>query len=164
MVGNIAPFFSCTTVSRASGWMTAPSSVYFRRLVRTGYDVCDRSNWILRVAFFAVRLQIAIKSFGLFQFCHCEFVCFTVMFQWRDNGPGREPNMYMYVCFTILSTNIEVLHLRVKENSFDTSAVFSFVSVITKTCLYNFGPFKPHFYIVKLGCTGVYIIFFYNCS
>ena len=30
---------------------------------------------------------------------------------------------------------------------------------ITKTRLYNFDPFKPHFYIVKLGYTGVYIIF-----
>ena len=30
---------------------------------------------------------------------------------------------------------------------------------ITKTCLYNFGPLKPHFYIVKLGFTEVYIIF-----
>ena len=31
--------------------------------------------------------------------------------------------------------------------------------IITKTCLYNFGPLKPHFYIVKLGFTGVYITF-----
>ena len=31
---------------------------------------------------------------------------------------------------------------------------------ITKTGLYNFDPLKPHFYIVKLGLTGVYIIFF----
>ena len=30
---------------------------------------------------------------------------------------------------------------------------------ISKTCLYNFDPLKPHFYIVKLGFTGVYIIF-----
>ena len=30
---------------------------------------------------------------------------------------------------------------------------------ITKTCLYNFDPLNPHFYIVKLGFTGVYIIF-----
>ena len=30
---------------------------------------------------------------------------------------------------------------------------------ITKTYLYNFDPFKAHFYIVKLGLTGVYIIF-----
>ena len=32
--------------------------------------------------------------------------------------------------------------------------------VITKTCLYNFDPLKPHFYIVKPGFIGVYIIFF----
>ena len=31
--------------------------------------------------------------------------------------------------------------------------------IITKTCLYNFDPLKPHFYIAKLGFTGVYIIF-----
>ena len=31
--------------------------------------------------------------------------------------------------------------------------------VITKTCLYNFDPLQPHFDIVKLGFTGVYIIF-----
>ena len=30
---------------------------------------------------------------------------------------------------------------------------------ITKTCLYNFEPIKPHFYIIKLEFTGVYIIF-----
>ena len=30
---------------------------------------------------------------------------------------------------------------------------------ITKTCLYNFDPLKSHFYIVKLGFTGVHIIF-----
>ena len=30
--------------------------------------------------------------------------------------------------------------------------------LITKTRLYNFDPLKPHFYIVKLGFTVVYII------
>ena len=30
---------------------------------------------------------------------------------------------------------------------------------ITKTYLYNFDPLKPHFYIVKLGFTGINIIF-----
>ena len=33
--------------------------------------------------------------------------------------------------------------------------------VITKTRLYNFDPLKPHFYKVKLGFTGLYIIFSY---
>ena len=32
-------------------------------------------------------------------------------------------------------------------------------SCITKTCLYNVDPLNPHFYIVKVGFTGVYIIF-----
>ena len=27
--------------------------------------------------------------------------------------------------------------------------------IITKTCLYNFDPLKSHFYIVKLGFTGI---------
>ena len=38
--------------------------------------------------------------------------------------------------------------------------VYTFL-IITKTCLYNFDPLKPHFYIVKLGFTGVYIIFLF---
>ena len=33
------------------------------------------------------------------------------------------------------------------------------ISLITKTCLYNVDPLKPQFYIVKLGFTGVYIVF-----
>ena len=34
-----------------------------------------------------------------------------------------------------------------------------FFQYITKTRLYDFDPLNPHFYIVKLGFTGVYIIF-----
>ena len=29
------------------------------------------------------------------------------------------------------------------------------ILAITKTCLCNFDPLKPHFYLVKLGFTGV---------
>ena len=36
-----------------------------------------------------------------------------------------------------------------------------FHDFITKTCLFNFDPLKPHFYIVRLGLTGVYTIFSY---
>ena len=38
-------------------------------------------------------------------------------------------------------------------------SVQNFIEIITKTYLYNFDPLKPHFYIVKLGFTGVYVIF-----
>ena len=37
--------------------------------------------------------------------------------------------------------------------------MFIITASIKKTYLYNFDPLKPHFYIVKLGFTGVYIIF-----
>ena len=37
-------------------------------------------------------------------------------------------------------------------------ASYHSIAFITKTYLYNFDPLKPHFYIVKLGFTGVYII------
>ena len=33
------------------------------------------------------------------------------------------------------------------------------IPYITKTCLYNFDPLEPHFYMVKLGFAGVYTIF-----
>ena len=33
--------------------------------------------------------------------------------------------------------------------------------IIMKTCLYNFDPFKPHFYVVKLGFTGVTLVFLF---
>ena len=37
--------------------------------------------------------------------------------------------------------------------------IYVFVSGITKTYLCNFDPLRPDFYIVKLGFTGIYIIF-----
>ena len=51
------------------------------------------------------------------------------------------------------------------HSCFDTLYFLSFflpflqLVIITKTRLYYFDPLKPHFYIVKLGFTGVYIIF-----
>ena len=37
--------------------------------------------------------------------------------------------------------------------------MFTSLTLIRKTRIYNFDPHKPHFYIVKMGFTGVYIIF-----
>ena len=48
-------------------------------------------------------------------------------------------------------------------NSIDPDQTFPlhclFRPSIMKTCLYNADPYKPHFYIVKLEFTGVYINF-----
>ena len=58
--------------------------------------------------------------------------------------------------------------LRPNKRGYDKyfSYVFTktYLVSITKTYLYNFDPLKPHFYIVKLGFTGVSIIYFYFCS
>ena len=51
---------------------------------------------------------------------------------------------------------------RVKSKSMPDWFTPDIIQIITKTYLYNFDPFKPHFYIVKLGFTGVYIMYF--CS
>ena len=45
------------------------------------------------------------------------------------------------------------------HNVYSVLSGASLLQAITKTHLYNFDPLKPHFYIVKLGFTGVYIIF-----
>ena len=45
-----------------------------------------------------------------------------------------------------------------QKNSKCRQLKFNSVS-ITKTRLYHFDPLKPHFYIIKLGFTGVYIMF-----
>ena len=53
----------------------------------------------------------------------------------------------------IMSTKVTIENMRI--------SIQIGQSVITKTCLYNFDPLKPYFSIVKLGFTGVYIIFLF---
>ena len=62
-------------------------------------------------------------------FTTCWLTCFSVMFHWLS-----------FRAF-----------MRAKQSFY----IFS----ITKTYLYNFDPLKPNFYIVKLGFTGIFIIF-----
>ena len=59
--------------------------------------------------------------------------------------------------FTVRSQN----HWTLQNKSMESKCQDEALSMrITKTCLYYFDPpLKPHFYIVKLGFTGVYIIF-----
>ena len=61
----------------------------------------------------------------------------------------NESRLYMQKCFQVKAVN-----------SCCRSDLFGICIFhnIGKTYLYNFDPLKPHFYIVKLGFTGVYII------
>ena len=60
--------------------------------------------------------------------------------------------------FHIFNTNIRYLTLK-HQAKFVADDILFLLLFITKTYLYNFVLLKPHFYIVKLGFTGVYIIF-----
>ena len=63
-----------------------------------------------------------------------------------------------------MSHVVQALRLGINKLNTDGKAiqlVFCFnlcQVVITKMYLYKFDPLKPHFYTVKLGLTGVYII------
>ena len=56
----------------------------------------------------------------------------------------------------IIFLNLQLSDIRLVTSS---ELLYLLDNYITKTCLYIFDPLKPHFYIVKLEFTGVYIIF-----
>ena len=75
-------------------------------------------------------------------------------------------SMSLAICYTLLYVfGLTGLSKQCRprwDAAFSPSTLFATYWVffyITKTCLCNFDPLKPHFYIVKLGFTGVYIIF-----
>ena len=65
-------------------------------------------------------------------------------------------NISTVVLISICSIGfIFLINRSLNSSKFTSHKVF----FITKTCLHNFDHIKPYFYIVKLGFTGVYIIF-----
>ena len=75
-----------------------------------------------------------------------------------DSDPRRLICVYT-VCFGLSIRIISVNTVIIIAFYFITSILV----FITKTCLYNFDPLKPHFYIIKPGFIGVYIIYFFFC-
>ena len=77
---------------------------------------------------------------------------------------GAQPDLGL--CYTEREFSRQQISLRstssLHVSSFTLQGIDTFSS--TKTCLYNSDPLEPHFYIVKLEFTGVYIIFSYFCS
>ena len=71
-----------------------------------------------------------------------------------DRGQPHIPTLILSVTagcsFTSYPGPISITTFRTKKKA----------PYITKTRLYNFDLLKPHFYIVKLGFTGVYIFLF----
>ena len=61
--------------------------------------------------------------------------------------------------FKHVQINCIIMDINPIENEENPSNIMGKGNCITKTCLYSVDPLKPHFYTVKLGFTGVYIIF-----
>ena len=97
-------------------------------------------------------------------------------FQFFEPVQKREPNftgcqMPHFIIVLILYINLlnfswikQKRSILEEYGAFKQKHVYSTLTrnrahIITKTRLYNFDPLKRHFYIVKLGFTGVYIIF-----
>ena len=80
---------------------------------------------------------------------HWEFWCF------RHTLPTHETFLWSLGVLWSFSNCLQTMHKNVKSYFLRKKKGYS----ITKTGLYNFDPLKPHFYIVKLGFIGVYIIF-----
>ena len=73
-----------------------------------------------------------------------------------------------YIHSNVRNIHSNVRYMLSKVRQFTKFSLLDIVGImvlifffITKTYLYNSDPLKPHFYIVKLGSTGVFIIFLF---
>ena len=80
--------------------------------------------------------------------CSYDFAC------WVRNSADILKHFFLFFPWTLIMKSF----LRTLSPSLIQERLL-LVKIITKTRLCNFDPLKPHFYIVKLGFTGVYIIF-----
>ena len=78
-----------------------------------------------------------------------EVVCFCSNFQF-----------VVAICFVCTDPLMSQKHAELTYVVYNSKRMH-YSLLITKTRLYNFDPHKPNFYTVKLGFTGVYIIFLF---
>ena len=91
------------------------------------------------------------KQFLCYQTCCLEGVHHSLFITRLLGSKLNNGDHYFYIIYTFC------LDRAVFGSSFKGQNMLS--DHITRTYLYYFDPLKPHFYIVKLGFTGVYIIF-----
>ena len=82
-----------------------------------------------------------------------KILCCTIPSPYMTSWP-QDMNFF----FFMLNFHVKDFRTTLFTKPYDGFGLYM-VLYITKTCLYNFDPLKPHFYIVKLGFKGVYIIF-----
>ena len=148
-------FFFCNFPERRE---LARKFWYFRENGPTATKALLRSSHCILSRSCGVLVSDWLRSHGATTACtslswrlhcvHCTFTALTL--RWRRVEDVRLHYIQSEVC-----THLHQLY--VCSRTVETMPAKR--SSITKTCLYNFDPLKPHFYIVKLGFTGVYINF-----
>ena len=108
-------------------------------LIRSASPEC----WIVKVIPFWLHYCRFFSTQNMDIFISMQKCLFWVLFR-RASAP---PNEYPQHTFFFLSGAVGV-----RSRFWDSRN-------IRKTCIYNIDPLKPHFYIVRLGFIGVYIIF-----
>ena len=74
----------------------------------------------------------------------------------QQRGSGNDSCVYGQCCST--TRELAYISFDCMTNGPEDSISYN---IIMKTCIYNVDPLKPHFHTVKLGFTGVYIIFLF---
>ena len=69
--------------------------------------------------------------------------------------------LFPYVLLNVYQTTMSAIVIWAAVSAADHPFLDGSQHSMTKPCLYNFDPLKPHFYIEQLGFTGVYIIFLF---
>ena len=110
--------------------------------LKMGQRMTKPTKWHVRPAKTQISLGI---MFGLHTFLSSIIRQQQVLKLWTWRNARRFP----LTC--IFKTYMSTIHWSIQT--------LFYTKTITKTCLYNFDPLKPHLYIVKLGFTGIYLIF-----
>ena len=107
---------------------------------------------------------IVLSSPKLSSFCLLTW-CFDLILRGSKHPYLEHISMVMRI-FELLKFDWKVINyamsvFKIKEafSCLTMYKVYGTTFLITKTYLFNSDPLKPHFYIVKLGFTGVYVIF-----
>ena len=91
------------------------------------------------------------------------YVFMSKIFPWKaypfPTNPDLGLGLLLLPCYKSIFVNCPLVWKRDLVSHIFAMWLAVHYAVIAKTYLYNFDPLKPHFYIVKLGFTGVYIIF-----
>ena len=92
---------------------------------------------------------VPMSMLCIYEFFNCSYLAFSK----SELCPKCFGHQNTWVNVINVLTHIPYVFL------FAIDSGFAKKKLITKTCLFNFDSLEPRFYIVKLGFTGVYIIF-----